>query len=173
MSWSKRIRIVFDGKLYNVTPLLKDYFRLVEAIYGTYIYPISVGYGANDHELYLEFADFYRAVQPLSLEYLGGTSFGGKDIELDPFSLIPNLSNINPSDSDEYLSVYSIIVIGEIKASEPSKIYSDEHLQVNTITAIGVNLLATFTKGYLNDDYLQVNAITMTGQYCDINGVPL
>ena len=147
MSWSKRIRIVFDRKVYNVTPTLKDYFRLIETTYGTYIYPINVTYGANDHEIYLEFNDFYRALQPLTLEYLGGTTFGGKDFEMDAFTLTPIILNCNPSDANEYLALSNIEIDGVIAVGFDGKLYSNEYLQLGSATA--------------------------AGQYCDINGIPL
>lgn len=172
MSWSKRIRIVFDRKVYNVTPALKDCFRLVETTYGTYVYPINVTYGVNDHEIYLEFADFYRAVQPLSLEYLGGTSFGGKDFNMEAFILTPIILNVNPSDADEYLSISSININGEIIIAFDGKAYSDDYISAS-ISVAGAITQLIFTSGYAKDNYLQVGSIGISGQYCDINGVPL
>lgn len=174
MSWSKRIRIVFDRKVYNVTSALKDYFRLIETIYGTYVYPINVTYGANDHEIYLEFADFYRSVQPLTLEYLGGTSFGGKDFAMESFVITPTILNCNPNDASEYLAVSGISVLGEIGLAFDGKAYAgDEHLQLGSVTVSGTNVLLQFYKRYSGDEHLQVSTVAVSGQYCDINGIPL
>lgn len=172
MSWSKRIRIVFDRKVYNVTSSLKDYFRLVETTYGTYVYPLNVTYGANDHEIYLEFTDFYRAVQPLTLEYLGGTTFGGKDFPMDAFTITPNILNVNTSDADEYL-ISSINIIGEIIIAFDGEAYSDDYISASSISVSGTITQVIFTNGYAEDNYLQVGSIGILGQYCDINGVPL
>ena len=43
-----------DGKVYNVSNIEKTQLRLINA-WGEYMYPISVTYGANDHEVYLHF----------------------------------------------------------------------------------------------------------------------
>ena len=172
MDWGKRIRIAFDRKVYNVTSALKDYFRLIETTYGTYIYPTNVTYGSNDHEIYLEFADFYRAVQPFALEYLGGTTFGGKDFEMDAFTITPTITNVNPSDADEYLSVSDISIEGAIVVSFDGILHENEYLQVGSIIVSGTNVLLTFYKRYTTE-YLQVASISVAGQYCDINGTPL
>ena len=172
MSWGKRIRIVFNGKLYNVTSALKNYFRLIETIYGTYIYPVNVTYRKSDQEIYLEFNDFYRAVPPLSLEYLGGTTFGGKDFVMDAFIIIPTIINLNPNDaSDGFLKLAEIGVSGTIAVSFNGKMYADEYLQVNMSIA-GTYLLITFNQRHDNE-YLKLNTVTVSGQYCDINGIPL
>lgn len=174
MSWGKRIRIVFDRKVYNVTSSLKDYFRLIETTYETYIYPLNVAYGANDHEIYLEFDDFYRAVQPLMLEYLGGTSFGGKDFVMDPFTISPTILNCNPSEENEYLVVSDISVFGEIKEAFDGKLYGDVgYLQVGSISVAGTSILLAFNQRYAETGYLAVNSISVSGQYCDINSIPL
>lgn len=174
MSWGKRIRIAFDGKVYNVTSALKDSFRLIETTYGTYIYPINVTYGANDHEIYLEFSDFYRAVQPLTLEYLSGTTFGGKDFVMEAFTITPTILNCNPNDASEYLSVSDITVTGEIKVAFDGKLYSETGcLAVGSINIAGTNVKLEFYQRYAETGYLAINSISVSGQYCDINGVPL
>lgn len=172
MNWSKRIRVVFDRKVYNVTSSLKGYFRLAESIYGTYIYPTDVTYGANDQEIYLEFNDFYRAIQPLSLEYLGGTSFGGKDFAMEAFTLAIEIRNVNPSDADEFLIVSDVSVSGEITLTFDGKLYTSEYLQLASINVSGTNISLSYYKQYASE-YLQIASISVAGQYCDVNGIPL
>lgn len=171
MSWSKRIRIVFDGRLYKIPSDLKNYFRLVEA-YDTFIYPYSVTLGQNENELYLNFNDIYRAVQPLTLEYLGGSDLAGKDFDVEAFTLIPSIVNINPSDVDEYLCLSGVDVAGSIVVTFDGKAYDNEYLRLGEVTVAGTVLQLTFYDRYTYE-YLQLASITVSGQYCDINGVPL
>lgn len=171
--WGKRIRVVFDGKLYNVLASLNQYFRIKETEYGTYIYPTSITYGENDHELYLEFDNLNQRVLPFELEYLGGALLGGVDFALDPFSIVPVIQGLHPKEGHDYLGVGSIDVTGTIAVAFDYKLYGEMgHLGISSITVGGTCSILTYAKRYGND-YLSVNSITVAGQYCDVNGNPL
>ena len=52
-------------------------------------------------------------------------------------------------------------------------IYTNEYIQISSITATGTSLLLEFSKGYLPTENIQLSSITATGVYCDINGIPV
>lgn len=172
MDWGKRIKLVFDKKVWYVTPKTKDAFRLVETTYNTYIYPSSITYGANEHEIYLNFDDINQAVEPLNLEYLGGTDIGSIDLPMEAFIISASTKNLNSHGDYEYLEISNINIIGEITIAFDGKAYADEYLQLGSVGVVGENIGMVFSKVYVSE-CLQVNSITVEGQYIHIDDIEI
>lgn len=177
--FGKRIRLVFvsDGggsELFDIVSAdLITRFRLKEDNYGTYIYPTSVTQGANNSELYINFADFNNAQYPMTLEYLGGGALRGKDLTVDAFSIVPSVSwwNLNRKGNYESLEITSVEITGEIAIGFNGKLYLDEYLTL-TVEVNGTVADATYEYGYLKE-YLEITTVGVNGIYADANGTPI
>ena len=178
--WGKRIRLVFadDGggaELYDIKSAeLIAKFRLKEDNYDSYIYPSYVTIGDAPNVLNLNFADINQAQMPLTLEYLGGASLRGKDLPVDSFAIIPNISwwNFNRHGDYEHIELLSVDVSGEIALAFDGKGYTAEHLELNTIGVVGENVLIKISDGESNE-YLKLDTVSVIGVYADANGVPV
>lgn len=175
MDYGKRIRVVFDGPVYNMNPSeLKLKFRLKEDNYNTYIYPTWVSYGDSTSELFLDFADFNQVQNPYSLEYLGEalTGPGAPDNELfvDEFSIVPTLINLNRYGDYEGLSV-TPAVDGDVMGVNNYEGFAASYLDLNVAVA-GENAEVTFKEGYFAG-YLEISSVTVAGTYADADGIPI
>lgn len=174
MNYGKIVCLKFDGKVYNVSNIEKTQLRLINT-WGEYMYPISVTYGANDHEVYLHF-DNINTFGANKLECLQTIAMGSEGVSFGEFLIDIYLYNLLPRDL-AYMEVVDITVSGDIAVAFDGKGYFEEegHLQANTILVSGENIVLVFKKGYLNEiaGYLEANTISVSGEYCDINGVPL
>lgn len=169
--WGRRVKLVFDSKVWHVSPLIKDSFRLVETLYNTYLYPISVTYGDVENEMYINFDNMNQAVEPLFIEYLGGTTLGSEDVPMDAFYTQVAIKNLN--NHGDYEFVYAdLSLTGELAEAFNGKLYETEYLQTATMDLGGSFFTATFTQ-LKEDEYMTASNMSLTGQYCDVNGIPL
>lgn len=177
MDYGKIIRLVFDGKVYNVSPIEKTRYRLENA-YGEYTYPTNVTYGQNENEVYLHFENINNLVFPAYLECVGAIKMGSDYIPFDAFSMEVFLDNLRPVPSDfEHVWLCSTYASGEITIAFDGKVYYDElnHVRLVDVSVVG-SITPLIFKSIFSDEskYVSVSpSVTVVGQYCDINGVPL
>ena len=177
MDYGKILKMQFDGRVHNVSSIEKTRYRIVNA-YSEYIYPIDVTYGQNDHEVYLHFTDINNLVFPAYLECLQTIKMGSDYVSFEAFTMEIFLQNLLPVPRDfEYVALNSVDVTGEMIITFDGKVYYDEtrYVEVSSVSVSGNSELVRFNEGYYDETkYISMSAtVTVSGQYCDINGVPL
>lgn len=174
LNWGKKCKIVFDRELHNISSDICESFRLVETMYGTFIYPEEVTIGSSVNELILHFENFNEAVTPLELQYIGGTNFGGVDFPLEPFVITPTIRHLNPTTSRDNILINDITLSGEFFIPFDGKVFGeDSNIKATSLEFTASYFETTFSSGLVDDGYISAATINLTGQHCDINGVPL
>lgn len=170
MNYGKRIKLTFDRAVSHVSNKEITKWALKD-MYGDYTYPVNITYGATNSEVYLDFADFNSIAEPCTLECLGCIEMGSNELPFDPSSSPIVLYNLWPVPCDnEYLGISDISFTGTLAVSFNGQLFEDEYLQLTPVFT-ATNLIVSFNNRYENE-YLAMT-VTMSGQYCDINGIPL
>ena len=169
MNYGKIVCLKFDGNVYFLSNIEVAKFRL-KNVWGEYVYPTSITYGANDHEVYLHFTDI-NTFGANKLECLGTIKMGGDGIPFSPFEMDIFLDNLAPCDNS-YLGLLSIEVLGTLAIGFDGNAYLDGYVELGTMAMVGRIGSLPDGNAYL-DGYVELGTISVAGQYCDADGIPI